>query len=85
MNLILMWSTWIITMMAFYFGFKLGRLKENEKIPKFNIPNPIDSIKKHKDNTALKALQKEQEKIDVIAQNIENYDGTSYGQKDIPK
>ena len=31
-----------------------------------------------------KEQEKQQEKFDVIRQNIDNYDGTPNGQKDIP-
>ena len=32
-----------------------------------------------------KQAEAEQEKIDTILQNIERYDGTSIGQKDVPR
>lgn len=82
MNLIIMWSTWLATMLAFYFGFKIGQGKQETK------EISINPIKTHKQKAMQREIEKEQEKqqekFDVIRQNIDNYDGTPNGQKDIP-
>lgn len=55
------------------------------KIPKTEkiIPsiNPIQTIERVKDNFNTK---KEAERIKIIEQNIDNYDGTGLGQVDLP-
>lgn len=81
MEVLLVLSTGIICLLAFYFGSIIGK---GETIPEqnINIPNPIKAYKEHKEKEELK---KEQEKIDIIAQNIDNYDGTENGQRDIPQ
>ena len=83
MNLILIWSVWLITILTFYLGFKWGK---EEKIEGKAIINPI---KVHKEKKVQKEVeiqqQKEQEKKETIMDNINNYDGTPFGQKDIPE
>ena len=44
--------------------------------------NPIEKIRDHIDR---KEARKEQERSDIILHNIENYDGTGIGQKDVPR
>jgi len=80
MEILIIWSIGILNLLTFYFGFKAGKEEEivNEEI---KMPNPIEIYKKHKENQEIK---KEQERIDTIMQNINNYDGTSNRQKDIP-
>lgn len=50
------------------------------------VENPVkvikENIEEHKSKVERK---KEQEILDTIAQNIDNYDGTSRGQKEIPR
>ncbi len=68
-----------INLLSFYLGSKLCR---NEELD-IRLPN-INPIKKHKEYKEKKEVKREQEKMDVIMQNIDNYDGTSNGQKDVP-
>ena len=49
------------------------------------IPNPIKSIKEHKEiKESIEEYNKEIEAYNTILENIDNYDGTSSGQKEIP-
>jgi hypothetical protein len=50
---------------------------EKVKAPTITIPTPIKDYRKKKQEEA------EQERIDTIMQNIESYNGTSAGQKDV--
>lgn len=79
-EVLLVLSTGSICLLAFYFGSILGR---GEQIPnkEINMPNPLKIYREHQDK---KEAQKEQERIDIIMQNIDSYDGTANGQKDIP-
>lgn len=67
-------------------GAFLGRLsnKGNEsitpEIKKVNL-NPIQAYKEHKSN---KEVEKEQERLSVMMENVNNYNGSASGQKDIP-
>lgn len=65
-------------------GLKVGlALNKGES---FSLPNPIQ---KHTEQQAKKEAKKkakaEQEKIETILKNIENYDGTGFGQMDVPR
>ncbi len=65
-------------------GLKVGlALNKGES---FSFPNPI---KEYADQQAKKEAKKqakaEQDKIETILRNIENYDGTGFGQMDVPR
>ena len=69
-----------LNIVCFFVGAKIGQkvVKGEEiKAPEIAIPTPIRDYQKKKQAEA------EQEKIDTIMQNIERYDGTSMGQKDV--
>jgi hypothetical protein len=69
---------------CFITGAKVGQaVKKGEDI-KVELPtaSPIDAINNH---WAKKEAKKEQNRLDAIMANIESYDGTSFGQKDIPR
>ena len=64
-------------------SFLVGTLsrKQNNRV---NL-NPIKSYKKHKEiKEQTKANDLKQRKLAVMLENINNYDGTSRGQKPIP-
>ena len=42
--------------------------------------NPVEAYKEHKQK---KEAEAEKNKIDTILRNIDNYDGTSYGQEEV--
>lgn len=61
-------------------GVRLGRGKvEPISMPKVNLTEKIRERIDHK------KAEKEQERNDIILQNIEAYDGTGNGQKDVPR
>ena len=65
---------------CFFIGAKVGQaVSKGEKI---EAPNPIKAIEERREK---KEARKEQDRIDVIMQNIETYNGTSSGQKEVPK
>lgn len=73
----------IFNIIAFLLGARtVQQLQRNEEI---KLPNPIKAVEKqiveYKENAELKKKQKE---YDIMMENINNYDGTSAGQKDIP-
>lgn len=65
---------------CFFVGAKVGQAVA--KGDKLEAPNPIKAIEEHREK---KEARKEQDRIDVIMQNIESYNGTSVGQKEVPK
>lgn len=63
-------------------GSKVGRGSEIEVNP----AKIIDGIKDRKEQReAKREAAQEKEKLDVIFENIKNYNGTSSGQRDVPR
>lgn len=69
-----------MNLLSFCLGANLRRRESGEgiKLPNLNL---ITRWEEHKEK---KEEQRERERLDVIRQNIDNYDGTAEGQKDIP-
>ena len=74
----------VMIVIAFYLGYKIGSKEE--------IKTPIEKVKEikqeHKENKEnKKEIEKENKRneiIDIMLENIDNYNGTGLGQKDIP-
>ena len=69
-----------LNIVCFFVGAKIGQkvVKGEEiKAPEITIPTPIRDYQKKKQAEA------EQNRLETIMQNIEAYDGTSAGQKDV--
>lgn len=61
-----------------FIGAKIGQLSASGK--DINVPSPISAVREYREE---KELVKEREKNQTMLENIENYDGTGIGQKDI--
>ena len=71
----------IFILVAYSLGLKNGqRLSKNEEVIVPNV-NPIKVITEEKEKHEEK---KKQEAYEIMMSNIDNYDGTGLGQKDIP-
>ena len=67
---------------CFIIGAKVGQaVAKGEKI----VTPTVNPMKAYKEHEAKMVAQAEQDKIAVIMGNIEAYDGTSSGQKDVPR
>ena len=67
---------------CFFIGAKVGQTAsrgENITLPK------VDLGKANRERLERKKADREQEWYDTVMENIERYDGTSAGQKDIPR
>ena len=73
-------------LVCFFVGSKVGRaIVKGEKIEVPNL-NPIDAVREHRaQKEAQKQAEWEQIRLNTIMENIDNYDGTDRGQKDIPR
>ena len=72
----------VFILLAFILGAKIGqKIVKGEEV-KVELPNPIKMISEHREK---KEVEKELEKLDIITENIDNYDGTGAYQKEIPK
>lgn len=74
----------MVNIACFMIGAKVGQTVQQGKDIEVELPtvSPIESYRKHQ---AKKEAQKQQERMDIILRNIEGYDGTGNGQKDVPK
>ena len=72
----------LVCISSFAVGARIGqKVVKNEeiKLPTLNPVKVVNEIRESKEQ------QRELEKLKIIAENIDNYDGTGIGQKDIPK
>lgn len=70
----------ILNVVCFFIGAKVGqKVVKGEEIqaPEINLTNPVKAYREKK------KAEYEQDRIDTIMQNIETYNGTSAGQKDV--
>lgn len=80
MEVLLILVVGITNLACFLVGAKVGqRVVNGEPV---ELPNPIKAIEKHQ---AEKEAKYEQSRKDIILRNIENYDGTEYGQEEVPR
>ena len=71
-----------ICMACFVMGARLGqKVSKGEEIETPTI-NPMKAYREHE---ARKEAKAEQDRLETIMRNIENYDGTSNGQADVPR
>ncbi len=69
-----------LNIVSFFIGAKVGQKAvkgEPIEVPK---PNPMKAIRESQDK---KEAERKQNALDTILHNIEIYDGTSAGQKDV--
>ena len=66
---------------CFVIGAKVGQKVVRGETIDTSIKNPIKAISEAKEQFEYRKMQ---ERDQIIADNIDNYDGTSIGQKDIP-
>jgi hypothetical protein len=82
MEILLILLVGALNIACFFVGAKVGQqVSKGEKI---TVPE-INPLKLWEDRQDRKEAEKERNKMDVILSNIETYDGTSVGQKDIPR
>ena len=65
---------------CFIVGAKVGQTVSKGETVELPSVNPFEAYRKHE---ARMEAEKEAERIDIIMQNIENYDGTGANQKDV--
>ena len=71
---------------AFVVGAKVGQaVSKGEKV-ELPIPNPVEAVRESVERReARREAKAEASRLDAIMQNIENYDGTSIGQVEVPR
>lgn len=79
-SILLLLITGALNIVCFFVGAKVGqKVVRGEEIqaPEINLSNPVKAYREKK------KAEYEQDRIDTIMQNIETYNGTSVGQKDV--
>lgn len=67
---------------CFLIGAKVGqKVSKGEEI---ELPT-VNPLKLYREHEARKIAEMEQNRLDTIMQNIESYDGTASGQREVPK
>lgn len=81
-TIILVISIGIMNILCFFIGAKVGqKVIKGEDI---KLPNPIKAIEETKETWEFKKEQEEtNERLQIELENINNYNGTPLGQKDI--
>lgn len=85
MDILLVLAVGTLNIVCFLLGVKVGMSVvkgEPIELPSFPSLNPIKAYREFENN---KQAEREQEKLDTIMQNIEAYDGTSSGQKEVSR
>ena len=79
---ILILTVGVLCIGCFCVGAKVGQMVSKGEEIHLPTINPLEAYRQHE---AKKDAQMEQDRLDTIMQNIESYDGTSNGQKDVPR
>lgn len=73
----------VFILLSFVIGVRIGQKVNNDEPIRLN---PIRAIDEYKEEKEVKRQIKEAEsKLNVMFDNIDTYDGTGLGQKDIPR
>ena len=71
-----------LCIVCFFVGAKVGQKVSKGEDIKMPSVNPMTMIKEH---NAKREAEREQDRLETILHNIESYDGTGAGQKDVPR
>ena len=71
----------ITNIACFMIGAKVGQKAANGEEIKLPTVNPVEIMRERE---AKHEAEMEKNRIDTILRNIDNYDGTSYGQEEVP-
>ena len=84
MEIVLILAVGALNIACFLIGAKVGqRVAKGEKI-ELPSANPVKAVREHNEKKrAEKEAEREQERINTILHNIEKYDGTERGEKDV--
>lgn len=81
MEVLLLMVMGLMNVACFVIGAKVGQQASKGEPIKTPTVNPMQAMKERREQNE---AQMEQEKRDIILRNIEKYDGTGYGQEDVP-
>lgn len=82
MEILLALTVGALNVVCFFIGAKVGQTVAKGEDIKLSIPDPVEVIRKRDEK---KHAEKEQERMNIIMRNLDNYDGTGRNQKDVPR
>lgn len=71
-----------VCIMCFYVGAKVGQTASKGQTIHVPVKSPVQLYHEHEER---REVEREKDRLDTIMGNIERYDGTSCGQKEIPR
>ena len=71
-----------VNILCFVIGAKVGQTVTQGKQVEMPSVNVLERLKEHREK---KEADKEQDRINAILENIEAYDGTAMGQREVPR
>ena len=81
MDIVLVVAVGAMCIACFLVGAKVGQTVSKGEDIKLPTVNPLEAYREHEQR---KAAKDEQERVETILQNIEAYNGTADGQRDVP-
>lgn len=82
MEILLLLTMGLVNIFCFLVGARVGqKVSRDERVEVPNL-NPVAAVREHRER---READRKQERIDTIMHNIDSYDGTSAGQKEIPR
>lgn len=82
MQILLILIVGTLNIVCFFVGAKIGQ--ETVRGGKIQLPLPKSPVQAHREHVARKESEMEQDRMEVILNNIDRYDGTGNGQEDVP-
>ena len=82
-TVLLVLATGTLCIVCFFIGVKAGK-REEIKAPEVKDLNPVKKVQEFQEKRELeKEAELERKKIETILENLDNYNGTAEGQKDV--
>ena len=81
MEVLLLLVMGAVNIACFMIGAKVGQKVTKGEAIELPTVNPMELVREHQEK---RAAQEERDKVETILRNIESYDGTGYGQEDVP-
>ena len=81
MEILLTLTVGTLCIVCFFIGARVGQAVSRGETIKTPSVNPLEAYRRREDR---KKAETEQDRIETIMGNIERYDGTSNGQRDVP-
>lgn len=82
MEILLLLVAGAINVLCFLIGAKTGQKVSKGEPVEIPTLNPIEAVREH---NSRREAEKQQDRNEIIIQNIDTYDGSSWGQKEVPR